>query len=77
MILKIIGEGIGGGLRWIECDRVSLGGYNGGSGQKSSRTIYLEWNDGSGSSVEIAEDEHGYLLNDAGKTVDKIYYNDR
>lgn len=77
MILKIVSGGpVEVPLRWIECDRVALGGFNGGTGLPSSRTVYLEWKDGTGDSVELGEHDRAFVLNNSGKTVDSIRYAD-
>jgi hypothetical protein len=72
MIVKIVGLE---GTRLFECARVLTGGYTGGSNQETTRDLFLESNEDGGSvSVAFTKGDNVYVLNNEGRTIDRIYF---
>lgn len=59
---------------FYECDRVLVDGYSGATGQESTRVMYLESGNQEAVSVDFRKEDHVYLLNNLGKTIDFIKF---
>ena len=74
MIVKIVEHKGEGGARFYECNRAIPDGYNGGSGEVTTRNLRLESDNQDPVNAVFTERDRVYVLNNEGKTIDRIWF---